>query len=127
MNSAARDLMDTGTPGPWHALPGDDTFNPSVGAVPEAFPSLLSSDEWVAECKPAGDADANKIVLSVNALPLVDALIEATKTHMKFAYVSRTMQPDRQTPYCRQCGRAWPCPTAAARDALEAALRGEGE
>lgn len=123
MTSAARDLMDTGTPGPWHALPGDDTFNPSVGAVPEAFPSLLSSDEWVAECKPAGDADARKIVLSVNALPLVDALIEALADHVAAsAYTSIGL-----TLVCGSCARYWPCPTATARDALEAALRGEGD
>ena len=122
MTSAARDLMDTGTPGPWHALPGDDTFNPSVGAVPEAFPSLLSSDEWVAECKPAGDADANKIVLSVNALPLVDALIFAVD---KFRQHRKAAAKVGATFYCDRCAEL-EAKIVAARDALEAALRGEG-
>ena len=112
-------LTATGTSGEWKAEPHRTRRNCTCvmgGHDGETFVAYYITD-----------ADARKIVLSVNALPLVDALIEATKTHMKFAYVSRTMQPDRQTPYCRQCGRAWPCPTAAARDALEAALRGEGE
>lgn len=120
MTSAARDLMDTGTPGPWHALPGDDTFNPSVGAVPEAFPSLLSSDEWVAECKPAGDADANKIVLSVNALPLVANYDDAVMAYL------RHQTTCQHGPDCATLSTLWTA-LVAARDALEAALRGEGQ
>jgi hypothetical protein len=57
------------------------------------------------------DADARKIVLSVNALPLVDALIEAVD--------ALASEPGRT-------GRTLPA-VFAARDALEAALRGEGE
>lgn len=99
MTSAARDLMDTGTPCPKHRALG---VNPGCG-----------------------DCDG-PYVDGALVLPLVDALIEATKTHEMFAYQSRPiLRPGLSTPYCRQCGRAWPCPTATARDALEAALRGD--
>lgn len=100
MTSAARDLMDTGTPGPWTKR--------TAWSVADAL----------------HHEDARKIVLSVNALPLVDALCEALASH---AEARATWDVDGEYRVCYDCGHDWPCPVAAARDALEAALRGEGD
>lgn len=121
MTSAARDLMDTGTPGPWtefvqHGRDYTDEGYSIVGVTSAAhdialtYPTGTEHDEH--------ESDARKIVLSVNALPLVDALCEATREHVRY-YGGRND--------CASCDHPWPCPTSAARDALEAALRGEGD
>ena len=87
MTSAARDLMESGTPGPWTKR--------TAWSVADAL----------------HHEDARKIVLSVNALPLVDALCEALDNY------ATAIEADRADAWRLVC---------LAHLALEAALRGEG-
>ncbi len=106
----ARELADSGTPGPWQ-----------VGEiVPGVFAEHIPAYTDIEPCIAGGidPTDAAKIVRAVNALPaiadLLDA-IEALRVHIA----------------AHQCG--WTCNTRAhlyirlhvARDAVEAALRGD--
>jgi hypothetical protein len=119
----ARELADSGTPAPWYALPADDTFNPSVGSVPESTPSMLTSDEWVAECNPHGVGDAAKIVRAVNALTAIADLLDAIRDHRLYSTIDETAECD----YCCKASVDGQCSVVddAAR-AVEAALRGDG-
>ena len=118
MTSAARDLMDTGTPGPWRFTDSETVYDVDQAGLTivsgERDPIANVADEWYEPEGQDEDAtpfhDARKIVLSVNALPLVDALCEAISDRL------------RREPDCPTCARVM-----AARDALEAALRGEGD
>lgn len=137
MNSA-RDLAATGIPGPWTAHEGDLEGGTLVDYVTTLFANrnndgtstgrlfltLAPNDidpENGAEVIPAMTGDgpraeqnAAKIVRAVNALgPLGNLLDTVAADHRQF----------RES--CVNCGGTWPCEYAAARDAVEAALRGE--
>lgn len=112
--NAARDLAATGTPGPWAVV--DNMGEPWDTPICAGNGDYLgcSPDDGVR----AGfdDADAAKIVRAVNALGPLGDLLDATRTHRKRARLNA----------CVVCDFPWPCPTSFARDAVEAALRGEG-
>ena len=115
MTSAARDLMDTGTAAPWRL----SRVHGRAVLIRDCRDDVLLADATLV-------ADARKIVLSVNALPLVDALIEAIDALPTY------VMPTDHDPACVGLGCAHPTVVlhhrlVTARDALEAALRGEGD
>ena len=71
------------------------------------------SEPWLcAEC----DQYARDEAAARAALPALADLIAAVETHAACAC------PDHDPAVCLDCGENWPCSTAAARDALVAAL-----
>ena len=112
MTSAARDLMDTGTPGPWQA-------GHHLALTTEIVPEIIASATQLGGIfdQERNEADARKIVLSVNALPLVDALCE----------VINNIEAGADGWGACSCEWVQINLLTGARDALEAALRGEGE
>ena len=74
-----RELAEAATPGPWFAIPNDETFNPSVGTVPATYPSRLETEMWVAEAGPGRADDAIHIaawspLVALEAAELLDEL-----------------------------------------------------
>lgn len=120
--NAARDLANTGTPGPWSYYEdhGRDITDEGWSLVGAAV-----ADRLILLTYPTGsehedvEADATKTVRAVNALPAIADLLSVLSGH-----VACDCCPD--DPRCLACGSGeWPCATARARDAVEAALRGE--
>lgn len=138
----ARELADSGTPGPWADREGDleggtlldyvstlfanrddgtstgrlflalahNTVDPEKGAT--VVPAMTGDG-------PHSEANATKIVRAVNALPAIADLLSVISGH-----VACDCCPD--DPRCLACGSGdWPCSTARAREAVEAALRGD--
>ena len=91
-----RALADTGTPGPWYFNVPAHHGDTAIGRRAE---------------------DAAKIVAAVNALPALADLIDALSHHT-------ALLGEADFPICLACEGIveFPCPTAAARDALVEAL-----
>lgn len=109
MTSAARDLMDTGTPGPWCA---DRTRLRDLHFGPMYTTTIHAGNRNLVAVPSLKIADARKACLSVNALALVAALCEALDNY------ATAVEADRADAWRLVC---------LAHLALEAALRGEGE
>lgn len=110
--NAARELAATGTPEPWSAevFPAETVDGVPWPAFAEVEPSVASG---------ADPTDALKITRLVNALGPLGDLLDALVWHRP----KPSLFSDSEV--CYLCGYNWPCPIATARDAVEAALRGE--
>jgi hypothetical protein len=97
------------TDGPWWRQSDPPDSHSLISATPGRKGVLGPLEHRAADCGVV-ESDVLKAVVAVNALPAVADLIGDLSTHSQLAA------------RCYECDRAWPCPTAVARDALIEAL-----
>ena len=107
----ARELADSGTPGPWNV---DIQWPADIQSVNGRMTATTGG-------MANGRSNAAKIVRAVNALPAIADLLDAIREHRVGATIYGTTECD-----CSRASDDGQCPTVdAAADAVEAALRGE--
>ena len=73
-----RERAEAATPGPWHPVQSDYTFNPSIGTVNAEGAEHLRSDQWIAEAGPDGEGGMENAEHIASWHPAVALAVAAT-------------------------------------------------